>query len=100
VPPRVMGIGPVPSTRKLMERYGLKIADFDVIDSRRRSRYGVPSGNRVITSTCQPPRRYGLTVTLIAVYLSSDGVDFWRSQSSRSGVRIRTRRPIRVTPGS
>jgi len=32
VPPRVMGIGPVPSTRKLMERYGLKISDFDVIE--------------------------------------------------------------------
>jgi 3-oxoadipyl-CoA thiolase len=32
VPPRVMGIGPVPSTRKLMERLGLKIADFDVIE--------------------------------------------------------------------
>jgi 3-oxoadipyl-CoA thiolase len=32
VPPRVMGIGPVPSTRKLMERHGLKIGDFDVIE--------------------------------------------------------------------
>ena len=32
VPPRVMGIGPVPATRKLMERYGLKIGDFDVIE--------------------------------------------------------------------
>jgi 3-oxoadipyl-CoA thiolase len=32
VPPRVMGIGPVPSTRKLMERYKLKIGDFDVIE--------------------------------------------------------------------
>jgi 3-oxoadipyl-CoA thiolase len=32
VPPRVMGIGPVPSTRKLMERYRLKIGDFDVIE--------------------------------------------------------------------
>jgi 3-oxoadipyl-CoA thiolase len=32
VPPRVMGIGPVPSTRKLMQRYGLKIGDFDVIE--------------------------------------------------------------------
>ncbi len=32
VPPRVMGIGPVPSTRKLMERLGLKIGDFDVIE--------------------------------------------------------------------
>src|SRR5262249_35119203 len=32
VPPRVMGIGPVPSTRKLMERLGLKISDFDVIE--------------------------------------------------------------------
>jgi len=32
VPPRVMGIGPVPATHKLMERLGLKIADFDVIE--------------------------------------------------------------------
>jgi 3-oxoadipyl-CoA thiolase len=32
VPPRVMGIGPVPSTQKLMERYKLKIGDFDVIE--------------------------------------------------------------------
>jgi 3-oxoadipyl-CoA thiolase len=32
VPPRVMGIGPVPSTRKLMERLSLKIGDFDWIE--------------------------------------------------------------------
>src|SRR6476469_97385 len=32
VPPLIMGIGPVPSTRKLMERLGLKIGDFDVIE--------------------------------------------------------------------
>jgi 3-oxoadipyl-CoA thiolase len=32
VPPRVMGIGPVPSTRKLMERLGLRIGDFDLIE--------------------------------------------------------------------
>ena len=32
VPPRVMGIGPVPSTRKLMARLGFKIADFDLIE--------------------------------------------------------------------
>jgi 3-oxoadipyl-CoA thiolase len=32
VPPRIMGIGPVPSTRKLMARLGLKIADFDLIE--------------------------------------------------------------------
>jgi 3-oxoadipyl-CoA thiolase len=32
VPPRVMGIGPVPSTRKLMQRQGLKIEDFDLIE--------------------------------------------------------------------
>src|ERR1700691_2290791 len=30
--PRIMGIGPVPSTRKLMERLGLKITDFDLIE--------------------------------------------------------------------
>jgi 3-oxoadipyl-CoA thiolase len=32
VPPRVMGIGPVPSTRKLMERLGFKISDFDIVE--------------------------------------------------------------------
>jgi 3-oxoadipyl-CoA thiolase len=32
VPPRIMGIGPVPSTRKLMERLKLKVGDFDVIE--------------------------------------------------------------------
>jgi 3-oxoadipyl-CoA thiolase len=32
VAPRVMGIGPVPATRKLMERTGLKIEDFAVIE--------------------------------------------------------------------
>jgi 3-oxoadipyl-CoA thiolase len=32
VPPRIMGIGPVPSTRKLMERLRLKIGDFDLIE--------------------------------------------------------------------
>jgi 3-oxoadipyl-CoA thiolase len=32
VPPRIMGIGPVPATRKLMARLGLKIGDFAVIE--------------------------------------------------------------------
>jgi 3-oxoadipyl-CoA thiolase len=32
VPPRVMGIGPVPASEKLMRRLGLKIADFDLIE--------------------------------------------------------------------
>jgi 3-oxoadipyl-CoA thiolase len=32
VPPRVMGIGPVPSTRKLMQRLGLRIEEFDLIE--------------------------------------------------------------------
>jgi 3-oxoadipyl-CoA thiolase len=32
VPPRVMGIGPVPSTQKLMARLKLRIGDFDVIE--------------------------------------------------------------------
>jgi len=32
VPPRIMGIGPVPSTNKLMARLKLKIADFDLIE--------------------------------------------------------------------
>ncbi len=32
VPPRVMGIGPVPATQKLMARTGLSIKDFDVIE--------------------------------------------------------------------
>jgi len=32
VAPRIMGIGPVPSTRKLMARLQLKIGEFDVIE--------------------------------------------------------------------
>src|SRR5438445_706954 len=32
VPPRIMGIGPVPSTQKLLERLKLKIGDFDWIE--------------------------------------------------------------------
>jgi len=32
VAPRIMGIGPVPSTRKLMARLSLKIGDFDLIE--------------------------------------------------------------------
>ncbi|MDB5509556.1 MAG: hypothetical protein JWL93_2025 [Hyphomicrobiales bacterium] len=31
-PPRIMGWGPVPATEKLMERLGLKIGDFDVVE--------------------------------------------------------------------
>ncbi|RDI60635.1 3-oxoadipyl-CoA thiolase [Microvirga subterranea] len=32
VPPRIMGIGPAPSTRKLCARLGLKPTDFDVVE--------------------------------------------------------------------
>jgi acetyl-CoA acyltransferase len=32
VPPRIMGIGPVPASRKLMARLGLAPTDFDVIE--------------------------------------------------------------------
>jgi acetyl-CoA acyltransferase len=32
VPPRIMGIGPAPATQKLMQRLGLTIRDFDVIE--------------------------------------------------------------------
>ena len=32
VPPRVMGIGPVPAVEKLCARLGLRISDFDVIE--------------------------------------------------------------------
>ena len=32
VAPRVMGVGPVPATEKLLARLGLKIGDFDVIE--------------------------------------------------------------------
>jgi acetyl-CoA acyltransferase len=32
VPPRIMGIGPAPSTKKLCARLGLKPGDFDVIE--------------------------------------------------------------------
>jgi acetyl-CoA acyltransferase len=32
VPPRIMGIGPEPATRKLLDRAGLKVDDIDVIE--------------------------------------------------------------------
>jgi 3-oxoadipyl-CoA thiolase len=32
VPPRIMGIGPAPASEKLMNRLGMKIQDFDVIE--------------------------------------------------------------------
>ena len=32
VPPRIMGIGPAPATRKLLERAGLAIGDVDVVE--------------------------------------------------------------------
>ncbi len=32
VPPRIMGIGPVPATEKLLNRLSLKIDDFDIIE--------------------------------------------------------------------
>ena len=32
VPPRIMGVGPVPSTRKLMARLNHKIGDYDLIE--------------------------------------------------------------------
>ena len=32
VPPRIMGIGPVPAVKKLVERLGIKVSDFDVIE--------------------------------------------------------------------
>ncbi|MBF5029650.1 MULTISPECIES: 3-oxoadipyl-CoA thiolase [unclassified Micromonospora] len=32
VPPRIMGIGPVPATRKLLDRTGLSLVDVDVIE--------------------------------------------------------------------
>ncbi len=32
VHPREMGLGPVPATRRLLERYGLSLSDFDLIE--------------------------------------------------------------------
>src|SRR4029077_52122 len=32
VPPRVMGMGPVPATQKLMAKTGLALKDFDIIE--------------------------------------------------------------------
>jgi 3-oxoadipyl-CoA thiolase len=32
VPPRIMGIGPAPASRKLMKRLGLEVSGFDVIE--------------------------------------------------------------------
>lgn len=32
VTPRIMGVGPVPATRKLLARHGLEVADLDVVE--------------------------------------------------------------------
>lgn len=32
VPPRIMGLGPVPATRKLLDRLGLTLNDFDILE--------------------------------------------------------------------
>lgn len=32
VPPRIMGIGPVPASRRLLDRLGLTVADLDVVE--------------------------------------------------------------------
>jgi len=32
VPPRIMGIGPAPATKKLLERHGLKVGDVQVLE--------------------------------------------------------------------
>jgi acetyl-CoA acetyltransferase len=32
VPPRIMGIGPAPASRKLLDRLGLSVGDMDVIE--------------------------------------------------------------------
>jgi 3-oxoadipyl-CoA thiolase len=32
VPPRVMGIGPIPATRKLLDRLGMKLGEFGLIE--------------------------------------------------------------------
>ena len=32
VPPRVMGIGPVPATQKILAKLGMTIRDFDVVE--------------------------------------------------------------------
>ncbi len=32
VEPRVMGLGPIPATRKVLERTGLKVSDLDLIE--------------------------------------------------------------------
>ena len=32
VPPRIMGIGPVPATHKLLERLGIKLDSFDILE--------------------------------------------------------------------
>jgi 3-oxoadipyl-CoA thiolase len=56
VPPRIMGIGPVPATEKLMERLGLRISDFDLIELNEAFasqvwRRSVNSGCRTTRST-------------------------------------------------
>ena len=54
VPPRIMGIGPVPATRKLMERLGIKISDFDLIELNEAF---ASQGIACLAATGRPGRR-------------------------------------------
>ena len=74
--------------------------DFDDTGARLRPRRSDPSGRTTWMSASQPPRRYRLIFTLIALYSFGDGARLRSSQCNNSSLRRSTRRPTRVTPGS
>ena len=106
VPPRIMGIGPVPSTKKLMERLGFKISDFDLIEINEAfasqglaclRQLGVaddaahvnPHGGAIALG--HPLGMSGARLTLTAVH----GLEKARRQA-RAGDDVRRRRPRRI----
>jgi hypothetical protein len=105
VPPRIMGIGPVPATRKLMERLGLKISDFDLIELNEAfASQGSPacasSASRTMpissirmaapSRSAIPLGMSGARLALTAVH----GMEEARRQA-RAGHHVRRRRPGR-----
>ena len=79
VPPRIMGIGPVPATRKALERAGLSLSDLGLIElneafAAQSLAVGHPlgaSGARILTTLVHEMRRrkvqFGLATMCIGV---------------------------------
>src|SRR5271165_5937704 len=76
VDPRIMGIGPVPAIRKLEQKHGLKLSDFDLVEL-----------NEAFAPRCWPA-----TANSISIATNST------SMAEPSRLAIRSAAPARVSP--